>query len=46
VLAQKAGNQEVQELAAWALPIQQRHLEDARQGSLKLAEQEDRNQPA
>jgi hypothetical protein len=46
VMARKAGNKELQELAAWALPIQQRHLEDARQGSLKLAEEENPNEPA
>src|SRR6266536_976254 len=31
----------VGELVDWALPIQQRHFEEARQGSLKLAAQED-----
>ena len=40
-LAQKAGAREVQELAQWALPIQQRHFEEARQGALELAQQED-----
>jgi hypothetical protein len=45
VLARKAGNREVQELAEWSIPIQQRHLAQARQGSLKLAEQEDPNEP-
>ena len=44
VLARKAGNSEVQQLAGWALPIQQRHFEAARKGSLKLAEQEDPNE--
>ena len=43
VMARKAGNSEVQELAQWAIPIQQRHLEEARKGSLQLAEQEDPN---
>ena len=46
VLARKAGNKQVQELAAWAIPIQQRHLKNARQGSLKLAEQENPNEAA
>ena len=46
VMARKAGNKELQELAAWALPIQQRHLEDARQGSLMLAEEEDPDETA
>lgn len=45
VLARKARNTQVQELAQWAIPIQQRHLEEARKGSLKLAEQEDPNEP-
>jgi hypothetical protein len=36
----------VGELVEWALPIQQRHFEEARQGSLKLAAQEDPNEAA
>jgi hypothetical protein len=36
----------VSELVEWALPIQQRHFEEARQGSLKLAAQEDPNEAA
>jgi hypothetical protein len=43
VLGDKAGKSEVQELVQWATPIQQRHLERARQGSLKLAAEEDPN---
>jgi hypothetical protein len=46
VLARRAGRREVQELAAWAKPIQQRHFEQARRGSLQLAEQEDPDEPA
>jgi hypothetical protein len=46
VLARRAGRREVQKLAAWAKPIQQRHFEQARQGSLRLAEQEDPDEPA
>ena len=46
VLAKRAGRSEVEELAGWALPIQQRHFEQARGGSLKLAEQEDPNEVA
>jgi hypothetical protein len=46
VLARRAGRRDVQELAGWAKPIQQRHLELAREGSLKLAEQEDPDEPA
>jgi hypothetical protein len=36
----------VQELVEWGIPIQQRHLEDVRQGSLKLAAEEDPNEKA
>jgi hypothetical protein len=36
----------VDELVEWALPIQRRHFEDARAGSLKLASQEDPNETA
>ena len=43
VLGDKAGKPEVQELVQWATPIQQRHFETARQGSLKLAAEEDPN---
>lgn len=43
VLGDKAGKSEVQELVQWATPIQQRHFETARQGSLKLAAEEDPN---
>jgi hypothetical protein len=43
VLGQKAGKSNVQELVDWAVPIQQRHLENAREGSLKLASEEDPN---
>ena len=43
VLGEKAGKPEVQELVQWATPIQQRHFETARQGSLKLAAEEDPN---
>src|SRR3954451_24897016 len=41
VLADRAAHAETRSLVEWALPIQKRHLEDARKGSLKLAEQED-----
>jgi hypothetical protein len=40
-LNESAGESEIAELVEWALPIQQRHLDQARQGSLKLAEKED-----
>ncbi len=43
VLGDKAGKPDLQELVQWATPIQQRHFETARQGSLKLAAEEDPN---
>lgn len=43
VLGQKAGKPEIQELVTWALPIQQRHFGDVREGSLKLASKENPN---
>jgi hypothetical protein len=43
VLGDKAGKSDVRELVQWATPIQQRHFETARQGSLKLAAEEDPN---
>jgi hypothetical protein len=38
---ERLGNPEIQELVAFALPIEQRHFELVRQGSLKLAAEED-----
>jgi hypothetical protein len=43
-LNERAGLGEVRTLAAWALPIQQRHLQQALDGSLKLAADEDPNE--
>jgi hypothetical protein len=43
---QKAGNQELQQVIEWATPIQERHLEQALQGSLQIAAEEDPNEPA
>ena len=40
-LNEKAGIGELRKLTNWALPIQQRHLEEALDGSLKLAAEED-----
>ena len=40
-LNEKAGIAELRELTQWALPIQQRHLQEALDGSLKLAAAED-----
>jgi hypothetical protein len=42
-LNEKAGEAELKELVEWALPIQERHLRDVRQGSLALAAEEDPN---
>ncbi len=35
----------LQELVEWVTPIQQRHFEDSLRGSLKLASEEDPNEP-
>jgi hypothetical protein len=40
-LNEKAGESEISELVDWALPIQERHLEQVRAGSKKLAGEED-----
>jgi hypothetical protein len=42
-LNEKAGEAEIRELVEWALPIQERHLDEARQGSLVIAGEEDPN---
>ena len=42
-LNEKAGEDGVRELVEWALPIQERHLSDVRDGSLELAAEEDPN---
>ncbi len=44
-LARKAGESQIQELAAWARPIQQRHFDLTMKASLELAESEDPNAP-
>jgi hypothetical protein len=43
---QQAGHSGVNELAKWALPIQQRHLQGALAGSELLAANEDPNEPS
>jgi hypothetical protein len=43
-LNERARNSGVQELVEWGIPIQQRHFEQVRQGSLKLAAEEDPNE--
>jgi hypothetical protein len=40
-LNETAGEEGVRELVDWALPIQERHLTDVRDGSLELAAEED-----
>src|SRR5438045_930592 len=42
-LNKRAGKAELGELVEWALPIQRRHFEEARETSLKLASEEDPN---
>jgi hypothetical protein len=43
---QRAGNSELQVVIEWVTPIQERHFEQTLQGSLKLAAEEDPNEPA
>jgi hypothetical protein len=43
-LNEKANDSGVGELVQWALPIQRRHFEEARAGSLELAADEDPNE--
>jgi len=43
---QKAGNPELQQVVDWATPIQERHFEQTLKGSLRLAAEEDPNEPA
>jgi glutamyl/glutaminyl-tRNA synthetase len=45
-LIERAGDQRLQELVEWALPIQERHFEEVKAGSLKLAAEEDPGEPA
>jgi hypothetical protein len=40
-LNEQAGDQRLQELIEWALPIQERHFDEVKAGSVKLAGQED-----
>jgi hypothetical protein len=43
---EQAGISQLEEVIQWATPIQQRHFEEARGGSLQLAAEEDPNEPA
>ena len=45
-LNERAGIDEVREVSDWALPIQQRHLQEVLDGSLKLAAEEDPDEEA
>ncbi len=45
-LNETAGDQRLRELVEWALPIQERHFEEVKAGSVKLAGEEDPNSPA
>jgi hypothetical protein len=45
-LNQRARHAGLQELVEWVTPIQERHLQQTLQGSLKLAAEEDPNAPA
>jgi hypothetical protein len=40
-LNESAGEQQLDELVQWALPIQERHFKEAKECSLKLAGEED-----
>jgi hypothetical protein len=45
-LNEQARNADIRELAEWQLPIQERHFQEALEGSLALAAEEDPNEPA
>jgi hypothetical protein len=45
-LNEQAGDERVQQLVDWALPIQERHFQEVKNGSLKLAAEEDPSEPA
>jgi hypothetical protein len=41
---EQAGDDKIGELARWALEVQRRHFDQAREAALKLAAQEDPNE--
>jgi hypothetical protein len=43
---QRAGNSQLQQVIEWVTPIQERHFQETLMGSLRLASQEDPNEPA
>jgi hypothetical protein len=45
-LNEQAGDERLQQLVDWALPIQERHFEEVKAGSLRLAGEEDPSEPA
>jgi len=45
-MADQAGDSKTIELAEWAIPIQERHFQEVKEGSLVLARMEDPTQPA
>jgi hypothetical protein len=45
-LNERASQEGLGELIAWALPIQERHFKEALDGSVELAAQEDPNEPS
>ena len=45
-LNEQTGDERLRELVDWALPIQERHFQAVKAGSLKLAAEEDPNSPA
>jgi hypothetical protein len=45
-LNERAGDERLQGLIEWALPIQERHFADVKAGSIKLAGEEDPGEPA
>jgi hypothetical protein len=45
-MSESAGNADVGDLVDWALPIQERHLQDVLQGSRRLAAEQDPNEVA
>ena len=46
VMNEQAGDPRIRELVEWARPIQERHFQDTRQASLKLAKAEDALAPS
>lgn len=45
-MSEKAGNQQIAEVATWALDVQNKHWDQVREAALSLAAQEDPNEAA